>query len=311
MIKYSYIIPHKDSIKLLLRCINSIEDKENSQIIVIDDNSKNQDEIIAAIGTFPSVELILSKHDIGAGAARNLGLKKAIGKWILFADADDFFNEGYIHAVDKYYKSHNDIIIFDTNSRISDSLQITENRFPEWSVIIKRRDFERSKWVIPVVWGKLYLRRFIDENSICFDEVFASNDVMFCYKANLLAKSYLIDDYVLYCSTKNSNSLCYNINEKNILCRVQVLKRTNALLRSIGMNKYQYNIFSLILLFRRIGWKKFFCEFFRYIKNTPLNNIFWDLIHTVVKIWSKLSKLFRKKNGVDIKQSVTNNSFYN
>ena len=311
MIKYSYIIPHKDSIKLLLRCINSIEDKENSQIIVIDDNSKNQDEIIAAIGTFPSVELILSKHNIGAGAARNLGLKKAIGKWILFADADDFFNEGYIHAVDKYYNSHNDIIIFDTNSRISDSLQITENRFPEWSVIIKRRDFERSKWVIPVVWGKLYLRRFIDENSICFDEVFASNDVMFCYKANLLAKSYLIDDYVLYCSTKNSNSLCYNINEKNILCRVQVLKRTNALLRSIGMNKYQYNIFSLILLFRRIGWKKFFCEFFRYSKNTPLNNIFWDLIHTVVKIWSKLSKLFRKKNGVDIKQSVTNNSFYN
>lgn len=311
MIKYSYIIPHKDSIKLLLRCINSIEDKENSQIIVIDDNSKNQDEIIAAFGTFPSVELILSKHNIGAGAARNLGLKKAIGKWILFADADDFFNEGYIHAVDKYYNSHNDIIIFDTNSRISDSLQITENRFPEWSVIIKRRDFERSKWVIPVVWGKLYLRRFIDENSICFDEVFASNDVMFCYKANLLAKSYLIDDYVLYCSTKNSNSLCYNINEKNILCRVQVLKRTNALLRSIGMNKYQYNIFSLILLFRRIGWKKFFCEFFRYIKNTPLNNIFWDLIHTVVKIWSKLSKLFRKKNGVDIKQSVTNNSFYN
>lgn len=311
MIKYSYIIPHKDSIKLLLRCINSIEDKENSQIIVIDDNSKNQDEIIAAIGTFPSVELILSKHNIGAGAARNLGLKKAIGKWILFADADDFFNEGYIHAVDKYYNSHNDIIIFDTNSRISDSLQITENRFPEWSVIIKRRDFERSKWVIPVVWGKLYLRRFIDENSICFDEVFASNDVMFCYKANLLAKSYLIDDYVLYCSTKNSNSLCYNINEKNILCRVQVLKRTNALLRSIGMNKYQYNIFSLILLFRRIGWKKFFCEFFRYIKNTPPNNIFWDLIHTVVKIWSKLSKLFRKKNGVDIKQSVTNNSFYN
>lgn len=311
MIKYSYIIPHKDSIKLLLRCINSIEDKENSQIIVIDDNSKNQDEIIAAIGTFPSVELILSKHNIGAGAARNLGLKKAIGKWILFADADDFFNEGYIHAVDKYYNSHNDIIIFDTNSRISDSLQITDNRFPEWSVIIKRRDFERSKWVIPVVWGKLYLRRFIDENSICFDEVFASNDVMFCYKANLLAKSYLIDDYVLYCSTKNSNSLCYNINEKNILCRVQVLKRTNALLRSIGMNKYQYNIFSLILLFRRIGWKKFFCEFFRYIKNTPLNNIFWDLIHTVVKIWSKLSKLFRKKNDVDIKQSVTNNSFYN
>lgn len=78
MIKYSYIIPHKDSIKLLLRCINSIEDKDNSQIIVIDDNSKNQDEIIAAIGTFPSVELILSKHNIGAGAARNLGLKKQL-----------------------------------------------------------------------------------------------------------------------------------------------------------------------------------------------------------------------------------------
>lgn len=307
MIKYSYIIPHKDSIKLLLRCINSIEDKENSQIIVIDDNSKNQDEIIAAIGTFPSVELILSKHNIGAGAARNRGLKKAIGKWILFADADDFFNEGYIHAVGKYYDSENEIVVFDTNSRISDTLQITENRFPEWSDIIKRRDFERSKWVIPVVWGKLYLRNFIVENSIYFDEVFASNDVMFCYKANMLVKYYSIDDFVLYCSTKNAKSLCYNISETNIVCRIQVLYRTNALLRSIRKNRYQYNIFSLVLLFRRIGCKKFFYEFLKYLKETHINNIYWDMIHTVAKIYSKFCNMWGKNYNVNVKQTVSHN----
>jgi len=307
MIKYTYIIPHKDSLELLLRCINSIEDIANSQIIVIDDNSNEQRELKLMFESSSSVELILSDHNIGAGAARNEGLKKAKGKWVLFADADDFFNKGYIEAIDKYYYSQNDIVVYDTNSRFSDTLQLTENRFPNWSNIIAQRNFDKSKWDIPVVWGKLYSREFLKKNSLWFEEVFASNDVLFCYKANLLANNYQIDDFVLYCSTKNQKSLCYSINEKNIKCRLNVLQRTNALLRAIGKNKYQYNIFSLVFLFKRIGCKKFLQEYIKYLKSTPVNNLYWDLIHTVSKCISRLCKFKEKK----INQSVSNKAYFN
>lgn len=309
MIKYSYIIPHKNSLELLLRCIDSIEDKEHSQIIVVDDNSNNQSILVEALKAFPSVELILLKSNQGAGAARNVGLTRAKAKWILFADADDFFNVGYLKAIEKYYASQTEIVFFDTDCRFSDTLELTENRFPDWSTIIKSKDVEKSKWAIPVVWGKMYLKDFIIENSISFDEVFASNDVMFCYKANLLAKLYVIDDFVLYCSTKNPNSLCYCVNENNIACRIQVLYRTNALLRSIGMNKYQYNIFSLILLYYKIGLKIFLSESIKYLRDTSINNLYWDLLHTMAKIYSKLYKI--RRNNKSFKQQVINTAFFN
>lgn len=48
-IKYSIIIPHKDIVQLLVRCLKSIPDTEDFQVIVVDDNSKNVNQIISAI----------------------------------------------------------------------------------------------------------------------------------------------------------------------------------------------------------------------------------------------------------------------
>ena len=41
--RYSIIIPHKNIPELLIRCLNSIPDREDIQIIVIDDNSTDAD----------------------------------------------------------------------------------------------------------------------------------------------------------------------------------------------------------------------------------------------------------------------------
>lgn len=88
-INYSIIIPHKNSTVLLERCLKSIPCRKDVQVIVVDDNSENQEELNAVVGGFSQVELILTQGG-GAGHARNEGLKYIRGKWVLFADADDF-----------------------------------------------------------------------------------------------------------------------------------------------------------------------------------------------------------------------------
>jgi glycosyltransferase involved in cell wall biosynthesis len=42
MINYSFIIPHHNSPKLLERCLNSIPQRDDIEIIVVDDNSDKE-----------------------------------------------------------------------------------------------------------------------------------------------------------------------------------------------------------------------------------------------------------------------------
>lgn len=97
-ILYSIIIPHYNVPELLQRCLNSIPNLPSFQIIIVDDCSDGK---IVDFRCFPGMErenvkCIFLKEKHGAGFARNLGLRYACGKWVLFADADDFFIKIFI-----------------------------------------------------------------------------------------------------------------------------------------------------------------------------------------------------------------------
>ena len=116
-INYSIIIPHKNIPDLLQRCLESIPRREDVQIIVVDDNS---DSGKVDFGHFPGigelcVEVYFTKEGRGAGYARNIGLKYARGKWLLFADADDFYNTDFLSVLDEYCHQDIDILYFATN----------------------------------------------------------------------------------------------------------------------------------------------------------------------------------------------------
>lgn len=111
-INYSVIIPHKNIPTLLQHCIDSIPRRDDVQIIVVDDNS---DPEKVDFDNFPGkddphVELYFTKEGKGAGYARNVGLEHAKGKWLLFADADDYFLEDLNRLMNDYLNSHSDII---------------------------------------------------------------------------------------------------------------------------------------------------------------------------------------------------------
>ncbi len=99
---YSIIIPHKNTPDLLQRCLDSIPRRVDLQIIVVDDNSDIEKvNFIHFPGlNDPHIEVVFTKEGKGAGYARNVGLKHAKGKWLVFADADDKFNECFNDSMD-------------------------------------------------------------------------------------------------------------------------------------------------------------------------------------------------------------------
>ena len=89
-INYSFIIPHKNSVKLLNRCLDSIPQREDIEIIVVDDNSDEKPIVKRTV----EVVYLTYKESNGAGKARNIGITKAKGRWLLFADCDDYYVNG-------------------------------------------------------------------------------------------------------------------------------------------------------------------------------------------------------------------------
>ena len=81
---FSIIIPHHEIPMLLQRCLDSIPDVPEVQVIVVDDNSSEQK---VDFGQFPGLNrkytlCIFDKEGGGAGHARNIGLRHADGKWL-------------------------------------------------------------------------------------------------------------------------------------------------------------------------------------------------------------------------------------
>lgn len=177
---FSIIIPHKNIPELLQRCLDSIPQRDDIQIIIVDDNS---DPNIVDFDHFPglnesNIEVYFDKSNKGAGRARNIGLEHAKGRWILFSDCDD------------YYNTNNLMELFDSNIPNRCNLVIWGIRHINFDGSIWE-DFVEENMVISFITDKkLLLNRFapwramirntiIKKNYLKFEEIPASNDVMF------------------------------------------------------------------------------------------------------------------------------------
>ena len=216
-INFSIVIPHKNIPELLQRCLASIPRRDDVQIIVVDDNSdpdKVDFEHFPGLGD-PFVEIVFTKEGKGAGYARNVGLAKATGKWLLFADADDFYNNCINDIFNDYIDSVADIIYFKHNSLYSDTYKIAyrSNKYniyiDYWLYSPQKADYS-LRYKITVVWAKIFKNIFIKENYITFDEVSIFNDVTFMYLSGFYAKYIQVDNRVLYCSTVRRKSITYS-----------------------------------------------------------------------------------------------------
>lgn len=209
---YSIIIPSHNHSDLLQRCLDSIPDTNIIQVIVVDDNSDSRK---VDFEKYPGMErifteVIFTKEGKGAGFVRNIGLSKAKGKWVLFADSDDYYNDDLIEMLNSHYNDGYDIIYFDVSSVNSDTLE-SSNRCLSRSIPInnyrgKKLDyFCRYAYTEP--WGKMFKMDFLNKIQAKFSESFVANDYFFSIYTGYYAKSISVDTQKLYCVTERKSSL--------------------------------------------------------------------------------------------------------
>lgn len=243
---FSIIIPHHNIPDLLVRCLNSIPRRDDIQIIVVDDKSDelyNKDLQIIS-NQFPYTEFIFLKQNKGGGYARNVGIKHAKGKYLLFADADDYFTYGLSAVLDDYLLSDVDVIYFDAISQDSDTYKIS-SRARHLNRMIRRypkntKDSERNlRYVFGEPWSKMVKRSIIEEYSIKFDEYNIHNDTKFSYLVGFYCKKMIVDQRAIYCVTTRLGSVSKVISLDRLLTRTRVFGEANQFYKAHQINYFE------------------------------------------------------------------------
>lgn len=223
MIKYSFIIPHFNIPELLVRCVESIPEREDIQVIIVDDCSPNA---ATYKDKFPrifrrNVELYSTDKGGSAGRARNVGIQHAKGKWLSFIDADDLFIPNLMEVLLPHYDDKEDILLFRTKSVYSDDLN-KEAKRATWAQKIFddyliTKDEAKIRYDYSPLWGKIYRTEMVLNNHILCDETPFSNDSGFSLRAGIQAKDIKVIQETIYLLTERTGSLAHLFNNSKSL----------------------------------------------------------------------------------------------
>lgn len=222
----SIIIPTYNSENTIIRAINSccIDSIEEIEVIVIDDGS--QDRTIDIIRNkyreyIPSqkVKLISAYHN-GAGNARNIGIREAIGEWIIFLDSDDKFKDlkAVVRDLKAYKGKSFNILNYSLNCTTlvnrSGTLFRGSDLVKDNLGLVKE---ELKVWDSGPVY-KIFSSDFLKKNNIKFPiDIKIGEDLVFNQKCLQTNTNILVKYGDIYEVIDNKNSVTHIIVKQNIL----------------------------------------------------------------------------------------------
>lgn len=209
----SLIIPiFNTESSILQRCLQSLPDADSGvEILLIDDGSKT--ETAEELEKYRAEHIfVYHQENKGVSSARNTGLEKARGKYILFLDSDDRVLDGFVtESIDFMEKNHLEVGVFDI--KIMPSNRMEKTGYPE-NLVMSGRALATENSSIFQNFDLCYSvrfafdRSFLEKNQIRFrvdmsiseDMVFNMQALSFASRAAALHKCF----YEYWLDTENS-----------------------------------------------------------------------------------------------------------
>lgn len=297
---YSIIIPHYNSIEKLRRLLNTIPNRKDIEVLVIDDKTLNFDEKSLLDINIENLRILKNSSRVkGAGVCRNIGLKESKGKWILFADADDYFLAEAFVIIDKYLDCEEDIVYFVPTSIYEDTKERADRHIYFEKLIfdfLKNKTQESEKelrFEFGVPWSKLIKANLIKKNQIEFDETIVINDRMFSLKTGYFSNKIIATKEKIYCVTRDKGSLTTIQSEKIFDIKISVLLNINKYILEIGEKRNRPYMIGYLLSSRIYGIKKFINTLNILLKNNC--KIFPNNIFNYIQSGFVLKKILERK----------------
>lgn len=213
-------------IDIAVQMIDSIE------LLLIDDGSTDKTESVCqkAISEYSHLNIrYFFKENGGVSSARNFGINKAIGEYVVFVDADDRIEKNYISSILKMIELSPDLCQFGYYSQIDGQRTRTENQFNElpegMTEDLRPLHYTYIYMKNNEVWNKVFRREIIEKERIRFDpKLRYGEDLIFCMEYSKHVKTMLISRKVLYGYIKTTESVTFQFKSNFITDSVVVYK---------------------------------------------------------------------------------------
>ena len=238
---FSIIVPVYNTAQYLNKCIDSLlkQTYQNFEILLIDDGST--DDSPSIIDDYSTrFENIISYHiqNSGVSSARNLGLQKAHGEYIVFVDSDDYVDKMFLQTMvdsqaDLYVQGWKNVR---TDETIIDTCQFIDlNCFSEpdlKELIISGQ--------LNCICAKRFSHNIITKNNLLFDVTLNyGEDTVFAVQYMKAAKTFESSSLCLYNYVQFNGSRETLSSVKDYLVKIHRAKVSNQLIAQLICDDYQ------------------------------------------------------------------------
>ncbi|MCI8560037.1 MAG: glycosyltransferase [Dorea sp.] len=223
--KVSVVIPVYNGEKYIGQMLESVLGQSLQEIEIICVNDGSTDDSCGVIKRFMKRDsriTLLQQPNLNAGAARNRGLMKAKGKYIVFWDADDKFDRKALELMyRKIQKKQADICVcgvceFTNEGKIYETDGYLKTAFIPGCDPFNKYDMCDMifSFASNVVWNKMFRREFLMTHNLCFQEIRQANDTAFVMKALYQAdRITCVEKYLAFYRMTHAGSLTGNSSE--------------------------------------------------------------------------------------------------
>ncbi len=325
--KISVIIPVYNVEKYLAQCLDSVVNQTFKDIEIICVNDGSTDGSLNILQKYASNDdriIIINKENRGVSAARNDGLERVAGDYIMFLDADDYY---FPETCEKAYKfmatSNVDIGIFGNYILEHNELKKGWTSLKIEEIVTSKIQHNYFECQI-YCWDKIYRAAYLRYFKFRFVEnLTTAEDVLFCLNIYFTSPCYGIVNEALYVYRLHSSSLTHSENciasdfKSFRVLHSQKIFRFQSLQTQLHVVEKFCNA-SLVYLNNTNNYKKSYADAKQFLKflsdNYPVS-LLWHLkSYKYLKLYNikRLLKLiFSIRNSVDkVNKIITICGFY-
>lgn len=185
---FSIVIPTFNRAEAIGGTLSSVieQDFEDFECIIVDDGSKDYEDLSAVVAAFNDDRIVLiSQENGGGGAARNAGILAARGKWVCFLDSDDAFLPNKLSTIAAAIKISPDVNVWSHFTKMERGNNVS---------IVRPRRIPRAEESVSAMMFKE--REFLQTSTLTVETAFArkvlfdsglrkAQDVDFMWRAEL------------------------------------------------------------------------------------------------------------------------------
>ncbi|MBO5004868.1 MAG: glycosyltransferase [Clostridia bacterium] len=223
--KFSIVVPVYNVEKYLSKCLDSILNQtyKDFELLIVNDGSpdNSQDIIDDYKRKYPETIKCFIKENGGLSDARNYGIKRATGEYLVLVDSDDFIEPELLQEINEEIQKNPGIDIIGYHMKIVDEkYNITEvlekpvcsnidGQDAIQRLVLKKKFFEPA-------WGYVYRLDFWRENNFEYAKGMLHEDLGLTPEVIIKAKKVSIIDYAGYGYYQSDNSITRSATKKDI-----------------------------------------------------------------------------------------------